>query len=241
MLVRPARSPRLSAAAGAAAVALLGASGCAAPTAQAPPTTASPSAAPSAAASPAAPLTADRLLDAALVDADVPQVKTPVRAEEAKREPGKFPPVADPVCRTYVDARNGEKSFARVRQVYDWKDALYPGGAVLASYEAGAAERTFADLKKALAGCRSFEAETWTGKITVSLAPEPDPRFGDEAVTLREHSTPLAGSDVSTQITVVRAGNTIATFTTMDVDRSATFPPDLIERQTARLKNAQHP
>ncbi|MFE1559114.1 hypothetical protein ACFW6V_29525 [Streptomyces sp. NPDC058734] len=188
---------------------------------------------------PVAPLTVAQLKDAALTDADVPQVKAAMSAQEVKRQPGKFPPVSEPACRTYLDIRTGERSYARVEQLYDWKDDVYPGNSTLASYEAGAAERNFAELKKALAACRTFEAENWAGKHAVSITVEAPPPFGDEAVTLREHVPLPEGPPADKQVTVVRAGNTIATFTRLDIGRSSSFPTELIERQVARLNNVQ--
>ncbi|MEU9037972.1 hypothetical protein AB0D45_24150 [Streptomyces sp. NPDC048352] len=186
-----------------------------------------------------APLTVAQLKDAALMDADVPQVKAEMNAQEVKHQPSTFPPVSEPACRTYLDISTGERSHARVEQLYDWKDDIYPGHSTLASYEAGAAERDFAELKKALAACRTFEFENWTGKHTVSITVEAPPPFGDEAVTLREHVPLRDGLAGDKQVTVVRAGNTIATFTRLDIGRSSFFPTGLIERQVGRLNNVQ--
>ncbi|MEU9033982.1 hypothetical protein AB0D45_03595 [Streptomyces sp. NPDC048352] len=50
----------------------------------------------SAGRTPVAPLTVAQLKDAALVDADVPQVKTGMDMQGASQEPGKFPPTTRP-------------------------------------------------------------------------------------------------------------------------------------------------
>ncbi|MFG2621354.1 hypothetical protein ACGFXC_27435 [Streptomyces sp. NPDC048507] len=94
----------------AAAIAVLAASGCTPPASS---STASDGVR-------AAPLTTEQLKDAALVDADVPQVQSPMTVTEPDGRPSEFPPVADPVCRTYVEGHSGEHSFARVYQSYDW-------------------------------------------------------------------------------------------------------------------------
>ncbi|MFB9593707.1 hypothetical protein [Streptomyces racemochromogenes] len=65
------------------------------------------------------------------------------------------------------------------------------------------------------------------------------PSFGDEAVTLREHVSLPDGPAADQQVTVVRAGNTLATFTRLDIGRSSSFPTELIERQVGRLNNGQ--
>ncbi|MER6517587.1 hypothetical protein ABT246_12065 [Streptomyces sp. NPDC001553] len=222
----------------AAVIGLLAVPGCTVPTADVPRAATSSA---SSGEAVVAPLTIAQLKDAALMDADVPQVNGGMDAREGDRKPREFPPVSDPVCRTYVDVRSAEKSFARVHQIYNWNDDIYPGDTTLASYEAGAAERAFKDLKKALATCRTFEFENTTGKHTMSIVMETSPAYGDEAVTLREHTTLLAGADGNNQVTVVRAGNTIATFVRFDMGRSSSFPPELINRQVGRLNNVQQP
>ncbi|MFF5705675.1 hypothetical protein ACFY7H_24790 [Streptomyces sp. NPDC012794] len=58
-------------------------------------------------------------------------------------------------------------------------------------------------------------------------------------MTLREHVSLSHGSAADKQVTVVRAGNTIATFTRLDIGRSSSFPTELIERQVGRLNNVQ--
>jgi hypothetical protein len=47
--------------------------------------------------------------------------------------------------------------------------------------------------------------------------------------------------DRNEQFTVVRAGNTIATFRKLNIGGSASFPADLVNRQVERLQNAQRP
>ncbi|MFG2621355.1 hypothetical protein ACGFXC_27440 [Streptomyces sp. NPDC048507] len=56
---------------------------------------------------------------------------------------------------------------------------------------------------------------------------------------MREH-TPLDGAgEADRQVTVVRKGDTIAAFSRLDIGRSSSFPPELIERQIARLDNVR--
>ncbi|MEU2264750.1 hypothetical protein ABZ557_31830 [Streptomyces sp. NPDC019645] len=72
---------------------------------------------------------------------------------------------------------------------------------------------------------------------------EGTPQVGDEAVSFRE-SIPMGPEyrgDRNEQYIVVRAGNTIAAFTRINVAGRSSFPSALVNRQVDRLSNAQHP
>ncbi|MFJ4202116.1 hypothetical protein ACIP2Y_21110 [Streptomyces sviceus] len=60
------------------------------------------------------------------------------------------------------------------------------GSSTLASYEEDKAEQRFAELKKALATCRSYEGEGYVGPFEVKVTTEPPPQVGEEAVAFWE-------------------------------------------------------
>ncbi|AVZ71123.1 hypothetical protein SLUN_01510 [Streptomyces lunaelactis] len=76
-----------------------------------------------------------------------------------------------------------------------------------------------------------------------TLTMEQAPGVGDEAVRFRETIPmgPEHPGDRNEQFTVVRAGNTIVTFTKLNIGGSASFRADLVNRQVERLRNAQRP
>ncbi|MET9376210.1 hypothetical protein ABZX98_18975 [Streptomyces sp. NPDC002992] len=117
------------------------------------------------------------------------------------------------------------------------------GGSTLASYQAGKAEQRFAELKQALATCRSYEGEGWVGKFKATVKTEAPPQVGDEAVAFREIMPmgPEQPGDRNEQFIVVRTGNTIATFSELSVGAGLSFPAELVSRQVERLRNAQRP
>ncbi|MFJ3922414.1 hypothetical protein [Streptomyces sp. NPDC090022] len=136
---------------------------------------------------------------------------------------------------------NAKGSLAHVFQTFNWDDDIWGGGSTLASYENGRAEQRFADLRQSLSSCRTYDGEAWAGKFTATVAPGPAPSFGDEAVSFTE-TIPLGaerGGDRNETVVVVRTGNTIASFTALNVGGTASFPPDLITRQVERLRAAQ--
>ncbi|MFE2167925.1 hypothetical protein ACFXB3_23130 [Streptomyces sp. NPDC059447] len=191
-----------------------------------------------------APLTSAQLKAVAFKDGDVPQVHDgSIEARDPKPEGGgsTFPPVSVPACQTLRDVMNGRGSHARVFQTFDWKDDIWPGGSTLASYEDGRAEQRFADLRQSLATCRTYEGEGWVGKFTATVAPAPAPSFGDEAVSYTE-TIPLGaerGGDRNETFVVVRSGNTIVSFSALNVGGTSSFPTDLITKQVERLRAAQ--
>ncbi|MFJ9980273.1 hypothetical protein [Streptomyces cyaneofuscatus] len=241
------RRTRLTATAAGAVIGLFLASGCAPaqdqkPATEAPPATEVPSAAPSAKA-PVAPLTMAQLKSLALRIEEVPQAREPLDVQEPLPEGSgrSFPPVSVPACRPLIDVRNGEVSFARVFQNFNWKENIMGGGSTLASYEDGQAERRFAELKRSLATCRHYEGEGFVGPYSATVTTEEPPEFGEEAVSFREiiPMGPANGGDRNEQFVVVRTGNTIATFTELSIGKDLFFPPELITRQVERLRNAQ--
>ncbi|MGW5097240.1 hypothetical protein ACWEQ1_22525 [Streptomyces nodosus] len=171
------------------------------------------------------------------------EVGNPVQDPVSKEEQRSFPPVSDPACQTVRDIRDGEGASTVVLQVFNWKGDIWGGGSVLAAYEDGKAQQAFAELNQALGSCRSYEGTGWVGKFKSTLTMEQAPDVGDEAVRFQEtgpmpHEAP---GERNQQFTVVRAGNTIVTFDKLNVDGSASFPADLVNRQVERLQNAQRP
>lgn len=188
-------------------------------------------------------LTAAQLKALAFADGEVPHaLKAGVPVEEADpHRKRRFPPVSVPACQTMLDIRAGRRAAAVAVQTFNWKDDLWGGESTLAAYEDGDARQVFAELRQSLDSCDAYEGEGWTGKIKVSVEREHPPRIGDEAVRFHETVAGESGGlgDNMDQVTVVRTGNTIATFTKMNVGARATFPADLIQRQTERLRAAQ--
>ncbi|MEF9905249.1 hypothetical protein [Streptomyces sp. P9-A2] len=167
----------------------------------------------------------------------------PVQDPKPKEEQRSFPPVSDPACQTTRDIRNGERASTVVFQVFNWKGDIWGGGSTLAAYEDGKAQQAFTQLKQALDSCRSYEGTGWVGKFKSTLTMEQAPDVGNEAVRFRETIPmgPEHSEERNEQFTVVRAGNTIVTFHKLNVDGSASFPADLVNRQVERLQNAQRP
>lgn len=65
---------------------------------------------------------------------------------------------------------------------------------------------------------------------------EQAPDVGDEAVRFRE-TIPVDPGERNEQFTVVRAGNTIVTFSKLNVDGSASFPADLVSSRTGSTRS----
>ncbi|MGI5401314.1 hypothetical protein ACQEVG_18060 [Streptomyces sp. CA-135486] len=179
-------------------------------------------------------------------EGEVPQASEggiAVQEPERKSDQRSFPPVSVPACQTMLDIRSGKRASAVVLQVFNWKGDIWPGGSTLAAYEDGKARQAFVQLKQALGSCRSYEGQGWVGNFKTTLKTEQAPQIGDEAVRFREiiPMGPEQPGDRNEQITVVRTGNTIVTFRMLNVGGSSSFPPDLINKQVGRLRNAQRP
>lgn len=240
MHVRKTRSPSAAVVVAAGAFVLAGCSagpGSAGPGAESPrPAATSGSVAP--------PLTAAQLKALAFRDGEVPQAR-PGAVDVVEAAPGggkrSLLPTADPACLAVVDVADGEHASAVVRQTFNWKETLWAGGSTLAAYGDGTARKHFARLKEALGSCTHYEGTGHVGTYRVRVKVEPSPQAGDEAVSFRQIVPGESGSigDRDEQFVVVRAGDTIATFTMLDVGGSSNFPPDLIERQVQRLQDAQ--
>ncbi|MFP8959047.1 hypothetical protein ACLIYP_00475 [Streptomyces nanhaiensis] len=199
------------------------------------------------------PLSVKQLKTLALREAEVPQAGpggTPVQERKLRAGRPSFPPVSDPACQEVLEVSRGEGAFAAVEQVFNWKDSLWAGSSILASYKGTGAQEAFARLQAGVETCTSYSGTGYVGEFRARLAVESPPRTGDEAVSYRtvipleEH---LLGVEETTgedplrqeQTVVVLVGTTIATFNMLDVDGSASFPPDLIDIQVDRLKRAQ--
>ncbi|MGW4163910.1 hypothetical protein [Streptomyces sp. NPDC004788] len=236
-----ARTTQLATSAVAAVIGLLLTSGCA--PAQGPKTATGASAATPPAESAVAPLTMAQLKTLALKNGEVPQAHEPIEVQEPMPEGSgrTFPPASEPSCQPLIDVRSGKGSFAHVFQIFNWKENIMGGGSTLASYEDGKAAQRFAELKQALATCQSYEGEGWVGKFKATVKTEAPPQVGDEAVAFREIIPKKPGDlgDRNEQFIVVRAGNTITTFSELSVGKSSSFPTELINRQVERLQNAQ--
>ncbi|WP_329339053.1 hypothetical protein OG252_25980 [Streptomyces sp. NBC_01352] len=186
-----------------------------------------------------------QLKDLAFKDGEVPQAHEPIEVKEPLPQGSgrSFPPISVPACQPLIDIRNGEGSLAHVFQRFNWKENIMGGNSTLASYEEDEAEQRFAELKEALATCRSYEGEGYVGPFKATVASETPPQVGEEAVAFREivPMGPEQPGDRNEQFIVVRTGNTIATFSELSMGASRSFPTELISRQVERLRNAQRP
>ncbi|MFI1470491.1 hypothetical protein [Streptomyces wuyuanensis] len=194
----------------------------------------------------AGPLTTTQLKQHAFKEGEVSEAREggiPVTEPEPEGAGRSFPPVSDPACQTMIDIRSGQGASARIFQTFNWKGDIWGGGSTLASYEDEKAKEAFAELEHALASCRSFEGEGYGGKFKATVVVEGAPQVGDEAVSFREiiPMGPEYRGDRNEQYIVVRAGNTIATFTMLNVAGSSSFPAELVSRQVDRLRDAQRP
>ncbi len=236
-----AHTPRLTTRAVTTVIGVILASGCA--PAEEPKAAAEASYASPAVKASVAPLTTAQLTDLAFKDGEVPQAHDPLEVQEpqANGSERSFPPISVPACQPLVDIRNGEGSFAHVFQTFNWKENIMGGSSTLASYEEDEAEHRFAELKQALATCRSYEGEGYVGPFKATVKTETPPQVGEEALAFREiiPMGPDQPGDRNQQFVVVRTGNTIATFAELGVDASLSFPTELISRQVERLRNAQ--
>ncbi|MFI6943554.1 hypothetical protein ACIBI4_30160 [Streptomyces sp. NPDC050418] len=190
-------------------------------------------------------LTVPELKAVAFKEGEVPQARsTPLSVPEPEGSGRTFPPASDPNCQTIIEVGNGVEAPSRIRQGFNWKESAFPGSSHLASYQGEAAEQQFAKLEQALASCRAYTREGYSGKISATVEVETAPQVGDEAVSFREliPTASDSASDSATneaQYVIVRVGNTIVMFTTMEVGTRASFPDEVIRQQVKRLQAAQ--
>ncbi|MFH0176472.1 hypothetical protein [Streptomyces cacaoi] len=189
----------------------------------------------------AKPLSEAELRALTLQEAELPEARPgaiPVQDHRDLSDYPSFEPASDPDCQTVHDIRNAIDASAVVVQVINWKDNIYGGGVTLASYDEGEAEQLFAELERALRSCRTYRGDGWVGTYTSTMKAQKAPEVGDEAVQFREYSTvELAKRDEL--FIVVRTGGVIATYHSLDVGRTPTFPTEPIIKQTERLRAAQ--
>ncbi|MGD1222061.1 hypothetical protein AB9Q10_26980 [Streptomyces krungchingensis] len=176
-------------------------------------------------------------------DGEVPQawegaIDVTVRDDTADTDT--FPPVSDPDCQHILDVSRGENAPAVVDQIFNWKGDINPGGSTLAAYKGADAEQAFDRLRNGLKSCRSFSGTGYVGKYHAKLFPDSPPHLGDQAVSFRIEN-PMDGRVRNDQYVVVRVGTIIATFSAVNVNKPASFPSTLIEKQVTRLRNAQRP
>ncbi|GAA3488375.1 hypothetical protein [Streptomyces cremeus] len=175
---------------------------------------------------------------------EVPQVSDGlIEVGESVPEDSKssFPPVSVPACQNLRDVRNARGSHAHVVQIFNWTGDIWPGSSTVASYEDGKAKEHFAVLRQSLSSCKTYDGTSWTGKYTAKVVPASVPSFGDEAVSYTE-TIPLGaerGGDRNETFVVVRTGETIVSFSVLNVGGTSSFPAELITRQVDRLRAAQ--
>lgn len=194
---------------------------------------------PSRTASP--PLTAQQLKALAFKDDEVPQAHdVPVQDPVPQSQQKTFPPVSDASCQRALDVLDAETASAFVLQTFNWKENIMGGRSTLASYEGAKAQEAFRQLRDSLKTCKSFTGVGWVGKFSAKVTVEAGPQVGDEALSF--HVTmplPDGGGLRDEHHVFVRAGNTTASFTELNVGREAQFPLDLVRKQVDRLSGAQ--
>ncbi|UUU30793.1 hypothetical protein JIX56_13235 [Streptomyces sp. CA-210063] len=181
-------------------------------------------------------------LEALVLQADdLPQARPdgiPVQERTDPADRPSFKPASDPDCQKVHDIRGGSTASAVVGQIINWKGGIYPGGATLAAYDDGKAEQLFTELEQALGSCATYQGDGWTGAYTSTVKTQKAPEVGDEALQYREYSTLEFGKRDELFI-VVRTGNVIATYQSLEVGRTSNFPTAPITKQTERLRDAQ--
>ncbi|MFI8305402.1 hypothetical protein ACIF80_18540 [Streptomyces sp. NPDC085927] len=189
----------------------------------------------------AQPLSEAELRALTFQEADLPEARPgsiPIQVRSDPADDPSFKPASDADCQTVQDIRYATTASVVVEQVINWKGGIHPGGVTLASYDDGEAERLFAELKRAAGSCHTYQGDGWTGAYTSTMKTQKAPEAGDEAVQFREYSTVELGKRDELFI-VVRTGSIIATYTSLDVGRTPTFPTEPIIKQAERMRDAQ--
>ncbi|MCX4669435.1 hypothetical protein OG453_22605 [Streptomyces sp. NBC_01381] len=152
-----------------------------------------------------------------------------------------------PQCRAIADAT--ASGTDRTPEPAAWASRSYgstasPGLAVttsLFSYEGEGAQKTLADLRKAVAACAGgFSTSGNNGGATVaytSVKSEQVAAGGDESVSW-EMTGAAQGSEVPMHLTAVRVENTVTLFFTLHLTdpQQAKLPADLLSTQMAKVK-----
>ncbi|WP_055588094.1 hypothetical protein, partial [Peterkaempfera griseoplana] len=111
----------------------------------------------------------------------------------------------------------------------------------IASYPAGGAERTMADLEGALKHCAAFRAaNNKDGSVTtVQVTPGKAPALGDDSVQL-DLASSGGGSITSLRMVLVRTGTAIALFSAFDISsgKPVPLPQRILSAQVDKLKAA---
>ncbi|MFB7336463.1 hypothetical protein ACFC00_33340 [Streptomyces adustus] len=176
-----------------------------------------------------------------LEDSELPEARPGGISVQGHSDPSDYPsfkPASDPDCQSVHDISNATTASAVVTQVINWRNGIYGGGATLASYDDGEAEQLFAKLKRALNSCHTYQGDGWTGTYTSTMQTQKAPKAGDEAVQFREYA-PTEQGRRDQLFVIVRTGNVIATYESLDIGRTSTFPTEPITRQAERLRDAQ--
>ncbi|MEV0323332.1 hypothetical protein ACIBKX_11885 [Streptomyces sp. NPDC050658] len=202
--------------------------------------TASPNAEPTEAPAPAA---ADQLKKALVTKAEAKGYSAQDNADT------NVTPKSDkPQCRALADATASGTN--RTPKAAAWASRSYgstasPGLAVTTSvfsYEGDGAQKTLADLRKAVPACAGgFSTSGNNGGATVaykSVKSEQVAAGGDESVSW-EMTGAAQGSEVPMHMTAVRVENTVTLFLTLHLTdpQQAKLPSDLLSAQVAKVKS----
>ncbi|MGW8374565.1 hypothetical protein [Streptomyces sp. ODS28] len=195
------------------------------------------------------PLAKGQLAAALLKDGDVRGYRAQRNQQDALPERNTIS--ADkPECAPVTDTVDSRPERARSAYVSGTvlKGDLGTGSTVqqvlLASYKQGEAKKWLADLKRAVESCGRFTGTTGKAasgksgeKARLSVEPNTSPRVGDEAVrfTMKD----VKGKDSPTVFTVVRAGESTATFMSVGVSgKPEPLPDKVLEKQYRKLADA---
>ncbi|MFE5732864.1 hypothetical protein ACFQ7A_18405 [Streptomyces sp. NPDC056528] len=150
-------------------------------------------------------------------------------------------PPSEPACVPFLDALGARSAPCAAGQTFNWKGDVYGGETVLASYEGTGAQEAFAAVREGLKTCRYYEQQGRAGLYRGTVALGAAPGVGDESARF-EISAPSEEGPHVTEYTVVRVGNTVATFSKLSVAGHTvrSFPDGLIAKQADRLRQAQN-
>jgi hypothetical protein len=187
-------------------------------------------------------LTEGQLRAITFQDGATPGTREMSVSDLADRTADSLPPVTPEACRNVVDIVAANSAKVGVDQLINWMDDIYPGDTTLAAYPHGGAAKLFSALEADLPQCRTLSGTNFSGdRFTSHVVVESAPKVGDKAVRYQEASrVPPDGRFKYNDIVVVRVGDTLATFTMVDIGRQTPFPSDLIAQQVRRLAAAQH-
>ncbi|GGR30591.1 hypothetical protein [Streptomyces aurantiogriseus] len=191
-------------------------------------------------------LTIEELKSLALTGGDVPGLRDEPSVEPMFQGGTTAPPVSNAECQPLVDSIRPEGSSAAVEQVFNWKDAIWSGGSILASYEGDGAEQLFRRLRGALSNCTSYSGVSYGKKYLAEVKQvKAASGLGGETLAFRmfvevQMEDGIENPKSYSEYVLVRTGRAVVIFHNMaGCERDATFPVQPIRTLVERLTQAQ--